>query len=410
MTSIAVVDKPAELGLDAGRLARIRPFFEERYVRPGKLAGIVTLVARRGQVAHLEAFGSRELASGAPMQQDTLFRIYSMTKPIVSVALMSLYEEGLFQLDDPVSRFIPSWADLRVWNDGTADSWSTSFPEREMQVRDLLTHTSGLTYGFMGRHPVDTLYRRRGVEREGAENLQEMVDRLAEIPLLFSPGTRWSYSVATDVCGYLCEVLAGKPLDEVLAERVLGPLGMTDTSFSVAEADVERLSANYAWTPDEPLALFDAPATSSYLTPPTFLSGGGGLVSSAADFLRFMTMLVNRGELDGVRVLGRKTVEYMTSNHLPGGVDLAAMGQKVFSEISYDGIGFGLGFSVMLDPARAGVIGSVGEHGWGGAASTMFWVDRSEELCGLLLTQLMPSSRYPIRREMKSLAYQALVD
>ncbi|MDH5278659.1 MAG: beta-lactamase family protein, partial [Actinomycetota bacterium] len=206
MTSIAVVDKPAELGLDAGRLARIRPFFEERYVRPGKLAGIVTLVARRGQVAHLEAFGSRELASGAPMQQDTLFRIYSMTKPIVSVALMSLYEEGLFQLDDPVSRFIPSWADLRVWNDGTADSWSTSFPEREMQVRDLLTHTSGLTYGFMGRHPVDTLYRRRGVEREGAENLQEMVDRLAEIPLLFSPGTRWSYSVATDVCGYLCEV------------------------------------------------------------------------------------------------------------------------------------------------------------------------------------------------------------
>jgi CubicO group peptidase (beta-lactamase class C family) len=407
---IEVVDRPEDLGLSRARLDRIRPFFERRYVEGGLLPGMVTLVARRGRVAHLECFGSRNVATGEPMTEDTIFRIYSMTKPVVSVALMTLYEEGLFQLDDPVSRFIPAWADLRVWNDGNADAYSTSFPEREMQVRDLLTHTSGLTYGFMGRHPVDALYRRHGVERDGADTLDEMIERLGRLPLVFSPGTRWSYSIATDVCGYLCQVLSGRPLDDLLRERIFEPLGMVDTAFWVPEDKADRLAANYAWTPDDPLVLFDDPAKSEYLAPPTFLSGGGGLVSTAGDYLRFMTMLADLGELDGQRVLGRKTVEYMTLNHLPGGGDLAGMGQKVFSEISYDGIGFGLGFSVMLDPARAGVIGSVGEHGWGGAASTMFWVDRREELTGLVLTQLMPSSKHPIRREMKSLTYQALVD
>jgi len=407
---IAVLDEPEEVGLSAERLARITPFFEERYVATGQLAGVLTLVARQGRVAHLGCSGLRNAASGEAMTPDTIFRMYSMTKPVVSVALMTLYQEGRFQLDDPVSRFIPSWADLRVWSDGTADSYSTTFPEREMQVRDLLTHTSGLTYGFMARHPVDSLYRRRGVDADGSATLAEMVDKLAELPLLFSPGTRWSYSVATDVCGYLCEVLSGQGLDDLLRQRIFEPLGMADTGFSVPEDGAHRLAANYAWTPKQPLLLFDDPATSTYRTPPTFLSGGGGLVSTAADYLRFATMLANRGELDGQRVLGRKTVEHMTLNHLPGGVDLAAMGQKVFSEISYDGIGFGLGFSVMLDPARAGVIGSIGEHGWGGAASTMFWVDRSEDLVGMLLTQLMPSSTYPIRRELKALVYQALVD
>jgi CubicO group peptidase (beta-lactamase class C family) len=408
--AIEIVDKPEELGLSGERLARIGPFFAERYVREGKLAGLLTLVARRGQVAHLHCSGQRNLATGAPLTPDTVFRVYSMTKPVTSVALMSLYEEGRFQLDDPVSRFIPSWSGLRVWSDGNADAYSTTFPEREMQVRDLLTHTAGLTYGFMARHPVDALYRRRGVERDTAVDLQEMVDTLAEMPLLFSPGTRWSYSVATDVCGYLCQVLSGQPLDELFRERIFEPLGMVDTGFSVPEADADRLAANYSWTVDDPLALLDDPATSIYRTPPTFLSGGGGLVSTASDYLRFMLMLANRGELDGHRVLGRKTVEYMTTNHLPGGADLAHLGQRVFSEISYEGIGFGLGFSVMLDPAEAGVIGSVGEHGWGGAASTMFWIDRSEELVGLVLTQLMPSSTYPIRREMKALTYQALID
>jgi len=262
----------------------------------------------------------------------------------------------------------------------------------------------------MNRHPLDALYRQRAVERGSGGSLTEMIDTLAELPLLFSPGTRWSYSVATDVCGHLCEIISGRPLDQFLDERIFTPLGMVDTGFWVPADKVERLSANYAVTAGDPLALFDAPATSIYLTPPTFLSGGGGLVSTAHDYLQFALMLANRGELSGRRILGRKTVEYLSTNHLPGGVDLAAMGQKVFSEVSYEGIGFGLGVSVTLDPAKAAVIGSVGDHGWGGAASTVFWVDRSEDLVVLLFTQLMPSSTYPIRREMRTLTYQALLD
>lgn len=404
-----VIDRPEDAGLSRERLARIVPFFQQRYVEAGKLAGLVSVVARAGQVAHVGVSGQRDVAAGAPMTEDTIFRIYSMTKPITSVALLSLYEEGRFQLDDPVSRFIPAWANLRVWSDGTPDGYTTTFPEREMQVRDLLTHTSGLTYGFMNRHPVDALYRRRGVERADAADLGEMIDKLGELPLRFSPGTQWSYSVATDVCGYLCELISGQPLDALFEERIFAPLGMVDTGFWVPPDKVHRLAANYAFAADEPLVLLDAPATSTYLAKPTFRSGGGGLVSTAADYLRFAQMLANRGELGGARVLGRKTVEYMTSNHLPGGADLAAMGQRVFSEVPYDGIGFGLGVSVTLDPAKAGVIGSPGDHGWGGAASTVFWVDRSEELVVLLLAQLMPSSTYPIRREMRTLTYQALI-
>ena len=291
------VEKPEELGLAGDRLARIEPFFNERYVAAGKLPGMLTVVARDGQIAAVGCSGKRDLAAGAALTHDTIFRIYSMTKPIVSVALLTLYEEGRFQLDDPVSRFIPSWANLRVWCDGTADSYTTQFPEREMQIRDLLTHTSGLTYGFMGRHPVDALYRRRGVERDGAKDLQEMVDRLAELPLAFSPGTRWSYSVATDICGYLVELISGQGLDTFLQQRIFDPLGMVDTGFFVPAEKVERFAANYALTKEDPLSLIDAPATSTYLVKPTFLSGGGGLVSTAADYLQFALMLANRGEL-----------------------------------------------------------------------------------------------------------------
>jgi CubicO group peptidase (beta-lactamase class C family) len=419
MSALIAIDKPEDLGLSSERLGRIEAFFDHRYVRAGKLPGMLTLVARRGQVASLACFGARDVASGAPLTAETIFRIYSMTKPIASVGLLTLYEEGQFQLDDPVSRFIPEFADLRVWEDGTPDAYRTTFPEREMQIRDLLTHTSGLTYGFMSRHPVDALYRRRGVEGRTvlgpseaapATDLADMVGRLAEMPLMFSPGTRWSYSVATDVCGRLIEIMSGRPLDMFLRERIFDPLRMTDTGFSVPAERADRLAACYSRTPKDPLLLTDAPATSSYLTPPTFLSGGGGLVSTASDYLTFAHMLLGGGELDGVRVLGRKTVEYMTTNHLPTGGDLASMGQRVFSETTYEGIGFGLGVAVMLDPARAAVVGSVGEFSWGGAASTAFWVDPREELVGMVLTQLLPSSAYPIRREMRALTYQALVD
>lgn len=402
---------PTEVGLDPRRLDRIAPFFEERYVRTGRLPGVLTVVFRRGEIAHVATTGHRDVESGAPLTTDTLFRIYSMTKPVTSVVLMSLYEEGAFQLDDPVSRFLPAFADLRVWDDGTPLEYRTRFAEREMTVRDLFTHTSGLTYGFMGRHPLDAIYRRRGIgelQRQGT--LTSMVEQLGELPLLFSPGTRWSYSVATDVLGAIAEVITGRPFDQVCRERVFDPLGLHDTGFHVPEREVGRFAACYVKGPDGAAVLSDPAGSSPYLQPPSLVSGGGGLVSTASDYLRFCRMLLNRGELDGVRVLGRKTVELMTTNHLPTGGDLASMGQRVFTETTYEGIGFGLGFSVMLDPARAQVVGSPGEYSWGGAASTMFWIDPAEELVGLLLTQLIPSGSWPIRREMRVLTYSAIVD
>jgi CubicO group peptidase (beta-lactamase class C family) len=354
------------------------------------------------------------------MAEDTLVRIYSMSKPITSMALLSLYEEGRFKLDQPVSAFIPSWADLRVFADGTAANYSTKFPEREMTVHDLLTHTSGLTYAWMGRHPVDGLYRRNGVDT--GHKLESYVELLAQQPLLFSPGTEWSYSVATDVLGRLVEVISGQSFDRFLSERFFDPLGMTDTGFWVDDDRADRLAANYAvpsLSPfplpkgaegDKMVMIDDGGDKSAYRSKPDFLSGGGGLVSTLGDYHRFTQMLLRGGELDGVRVLGRKTIEYATTNHLPGGQDLAAMGQPVFSETKYDGIGFGLGFSVVVDPAATQVMCSEGEYAWGGAASTLFWVDPVEELTVIGLTQLMPSAAYPIRQELKALVYSALTE
>lgn len=408
---------PADVGLDASRLARIDDFVKATYLDTGRYPGYSCLVARKGQVAHVSHQG---------YEPDALFRIYSMSKPITSIALLQLIERGLAKLGDPVSQFIPSFADLRVWEDGTPTLFTTKFPEREMCLQDLLTHTSGLTYGFMGNHPVDALYRHRGVERGNEGNtLTEMIDKLAEIPLLFSPGTEWSYSVATDVCGALVEIISGQSLDAYFDEHIFGPLGMTDTGFFVDDARANRLTANYALAsvspfgvpegadPDplvnaETVKIDDGGDASPYRSPPTFLSGGGGLVSTLADYYRFCRMLLGKGELDGERIIGRKTLEYATTNHLPGGRDLAEMGQAVFSETSYAGVGFGLGFSVMLDPAQAQVISSPGEFAWGGAASTLFFIDPVEELIVIGMTQLMPSSAYPIRQEMKSLVYGSL--
>ena len=411
---------PTQLGLDPARLQRIDRFIAERYLDSGRFPGFGLLISRRGEVAHLSFQG--EARPGVPMVEDTIVRIYSMSKPITSMALLSLYEEGLFKLDAPVSSFIPSWADLRVFGDGTPANYTTRYPEREMTVHDLLTHTSGLTYGFMGRHPVDALYRRAGLDGGGGQKLESFVEALAELPLLFSPGSEWSYSVATDVLGRLVEVIAGQPFDQFLAERFFGPLGMVDTGFWVDDERADRFAANYA-VPDlspfplpegaagESKAMIDPSGPESpYRRPPAFLSGGGGLVSTIGDYHRFTQMLLRGGELDGARVLGRRTIEYAASNHLPGGADLATMGQPVFSETRYDGIGFGLGFSVVIDPAAAQVISSPGEYAWGGAASTLFWIDPAEELTVIGLTQLMPSSAYPIRQELKALVYGALTD
>lgn len=400
---------PESLGLSSSRLDRVAAYLKD-YVDSGKLPGYLVAVARRGQPVYLDRYGLRDVEARAPVEEDTLFRIYSMTKPITSVALMSLYERGLFQLDTPVSAFIPAFKQLEVFQSGDRDRYRSVPAEREMRISDLLTHTSGLTYSFMNIHPVDAMYRARGVEgSRSTGTLQDMVERLGELPLLFSPGTRWSYSVATDVLGYLVEVLSGTSLDVYLAEHIFAPLGMTDTAFFVPPDKVSRFSANYDYD-EGGLRLADSPPDSPYCRKPSFLSGGGGLVSSAPDYLRFMHMLRNKGELNGERILGRKTVEFMTLNHLPGNKDLASIGQKVFSEMPFEGIGFGLGFSVVLDPVKSSILSSPGEYAWGGAASTAFWIDPVEDMGVLFLTQLMPSSSYPIRRALRVLTYQALAD
>ncbi len=398
-------------GFSEQRLENIQAFVE-RYVEDGKLPGYLCMVSRHGAEAYFLAHGSMDVERSKPMARDTIFRIYSMTKPITSVALMMLYEQGRFQLDDPVARYIPAWKDLKVFTSGDESAFEVSDLARAMTIKDLFTHTSGLTYGFMNSHPVDAMYRANkigGMVVGGT--LQDMVAKLADIPLQFTPGSQWNYSVATDVLGYLVQLFSDQDLDAYVAQRIAGPLGMTDTGFMVPADKVDRFSACYERvTKNDTFQLQDDPEQSSYLHRPTFFSGGGGMVSTLDDYHRFTKMLLGRGELAGVRLLGRKTVAYMTTNHMPGGRDLAAMGQPVFSETSYEGIGFGLGFSVVVDPAAANVLDSIGEFAWGGAASTYFWVDPVEELIVIFMTQLLPSSSYPIRRQLKTLVYQALVD
>jgi len=401
--------RPEDVGLSKTRLDRIDDWMK-RYVDSGKLPGMMTVVARRGQVVDWRMRGLIDVEAGKPVAADSIYRIYSMTKPIASVALMMLYERGLFQLDDPIARWLPAFAEPRVFVGGDAENPKTEPARQPITFRHLLTHTSGLTYGFLMAGPVDAMYRAAKIEfnpGRGA-SLAEMVDRLATMPLLCQPGAGWNYSNSTDVVGRLVEAISGESLPDFFQSRILEPLGMTDTAFHVAADKVDRFAALYGPKPGGGLELVDAPGRSHYLKPPETPSGGGGLVGTAHDYMRFATMLRNRGELDGVRLLGRKTVEYMTANHLPG--DMAAMGQPRFSESSYEGIGFGLGFSVMLDPAKAQVVGSPGEYAWGGAASTAFWIDPVEDMIVLLLTQLRPSSTFPIRRELRVLTYQAIVD
>jgi len=401
--------EPKEVGLSGERLARIEKHLRERYVEPGKIPGCTTLVARAGRVAYFDVQGQRDLERQRPLTPDTIFRIYSMSKPITSVALMSLWEEARFLLDDPVDKIIPSWKNLRVFEQGNHPHFLTRRPERAMTIRDLLTHTSGLTYGFMERSNVDAAYRKLGFGRtnERGEDLQTMIDHLAELPLEFSPGTRWNYSVSTDVCGYLVEQLSGMRLDDFLRERIFEPLGMSDTSFEIDEARLDRFAANYARTRRRTLHLEDDPQHSSYLNV-SFLSGGGGLVSTAADYLRFCEMLRCGGELDGQRILGRRTIETMTRNHLPEGRDLTQMALGRFAETPFAGTGFGLGFSVILDPTLGVGVGSVGEYAWGGAASTIFWIDPREDLIVIFMTQLMPSTTFNFRGQLKQLVYSAL--
>lgn len=397
--------RPESVGLSQSALARIPAHFDP-YVDTGKLPGYVVLVARRGKPAYRHYYGLANVERQQPIAEDTLFRIYSMTKPITSVALLQLYEQGHFQLDNPVAALIPAFQDLQVYVDGEGDQMTTKPPARAVTFRDLFTHTAGFTYGLFNSHPVDQRYRERQVM---GGTLAELIERVATIPLVFTPGSRWNYSVATDILGYLVEIISGQPLDHYFAEHILGPLGMVDTAFTVPAEKQARFAANYGYH-EGGMRLIDDPTASPYLQAPRLRSGGGGLVSTCADYFRFAQMLLNKGELDGVRILGRKTVELMTANHMPNHGDLSSMGMPVFSETPYDGIGFGLGVSVMLNPAKAQILGSPGEFAWGGAASTAFWVDPVEEQIVIFLTQLMPSSSYPIRRALRVLTYGAIVD
>jgi len=404
-SALAVEVEAAEAGFDAARLDRVDTLLD-RYVSDGKLPGWSVLVARDGRIVHLGTGGLRDVESGLPVELDTLFRIYSMTKPITSVAAMALYERGAFELTDPVAKFLPEFSGMRVFTGGSDLKPATVPATEPIRIWHLLTHTSGLTYGFHRAHPVDALYRAAGYDWSAplGVDLAGAVEAFAALPLLFEPGMEWNYSVSTDVLGRLVEVISGKPLDEAFDELVLGPLAMHETTFAVSGPDLDRFAALY--TP----GLRRADELGAGFVSPHWLSGGGGLSSTLHDYHRFTRFLLGRGTLDGVRVLGDRTMRYMARNHLPGNVDLAKFGRPLFAEAPFDGVGFGLGFSVLLDPAATHTLGTAGELAWGGAASTAFWVDPVERISVVFMTQLMPSSTYPIRSQLRQLVYSALVD
>lgn len=399
----------AEAGLDPERLARIDRFLDERYIAPGLLAGAQLLIARDGKVAHFTSAGTAR-ATGEPLRDDALFRIASMTKPVTSIAFMILLEEGRVTLDQPVETVIPEWKSLGVYDGGGGGvPFRTKAPERPMMMIDLLRHTSGLTYSFQHRTNVDAAYRERKIESwHGRHDLDGFVAALAEIPLEFSPGTAWNYSVSTDVIGFVVQRVSGQPLDAFLADRILRPLGMTDTAFSVPEAKLGRLGDAWAFQEGKGRVMYDPAEKSAWGVPPRLVAGGAGLVSTTADYHRFCRMLLGGGELDGVRIVSRKTIELMTSNHLPGGADLTEMSRSLFSEAVNAGQGFGLGFAMNLDPAKTMLPGTKGEFYWGGMFSTAFFIDPVERLHMIFMAQLMPSTTYPIRRQLKTLIYSAL--
>lgn len=415
MTPIEIV-APERAGFSATRLGRIGDLMR-RYVDGGKLAGTVSLVSRRGQVVYFDDYGQRNRETGAEMTLDTLFRIYSMTKPITSVAALMLFEDGHYLLDDPIANFLPAFADVQVCEGMDMAGMRLTRPERPPTVRDLMRHTAGLSYGWFQDTPVDQGYRDAGIKIPADYSLAEGVEKLAKLPLVYHPGRAWRYSYSTDVLGRLVEVWSGESLDEFFQRHIFAPLGMTDSSFQVAPEKLDRFATCYtlaemqgfvadsASAPEKrTLIVQDAPATSKFAKPPVFLSGGGGLVGSTADYLRFCQMLLNGGALDGARILGRKTVELMTMNHLPPELIPIAV------SVPDPGAGFGLGVKVLVDQAASGRLGSPGMYGWGGAATTVFWIDPVEEIIGIFMTQFMPSGYYPVTTQFQRTVYQALVD
>ena len=403
---------PIKAGFSQAKLARIDRHLIENYIAPGKIAGCQVMVARRGTAAYFKSFGDMDRERARPVQEDTIFRIYSMTKPITSIALMTLYEEGRFQLNDPVHRFLPAWRDHEVWVRGEGADMVTRPPASPMTMRHVLSHTSGLTYGALldaDPHPVNGVYQELGVRRSDGETMTSFAEKLSRVPLRFDPGTRWLYSLATDVCGCLVEVISGQKFEDFLQQRIFEPLGMTDTAFWVPESKINRFAANYQRAADKSLQLIDDPLTSSYLTAPSFPSGGGGLVSTTTDYAKFCDMLRLRGSANGEEIIGSRTLALMIKNHILNSADLRQTAIGSFSETAYEGVGFGLGFATTLDEISSGTIGA-GDYYWGGAASTIFWVDPVEDLYAVFMTQLMPSATFNFRGQLKNIIYGAIRD
>jgi CubicO group peptidase (beta-lactamase class C family) len=408
---------PDGAGLDERRLERITEHIQQRFVDAGRIAGAQAAVLRHGQIGYFRSFGARDLERGKPVEEDTIWRIYSMTKPITGVALLSLYERGLFQLDDRVSRYIPEWKNLKVKERDADGNERLVEPKRQMTVRHLMMHTSGLGMPG-GRSLADALSVDNHKPGEpfapsfrGGGDLATFVRGLADQPLEFHPGDHWLYTISTDICGRLVEILSGQRFDDYLRTTIFEPLGMQDTAFWVPEDKADRLAASYRRDRDKKLTLVEDPERSRYRKEPSFLSGGGGLLSTTSDYLRFCQMLLGGGEVDGVRILGRKTIELMASNHLPGGGDMSQFAlPSSYGEVEFSGMGFGLTVAVAQEPAKTGVVGSSGEFMWGGAASTIFWVDPAEDLTVVFMTQFLPSGTFNFRGQLKSIVYGALAD
>ena len=406
----ATVD-PKEVGLDATRLKNIDKHFN-RYVDEGRLSGYAVAVARHGKVAHFGMYGHKDSETSAPITDDTMYRIYSMTKPVTSIALMMLVERGLLQLTDPVSKFIPSFGETRVWNTGSVLKPLTNALTEPIRIWHLLTHTAGMTYGWMYSDLVDDMYRRAGFEAGVAykDSLEVVCDKYAALPLLFQPGSSWNYSVATDIVGRVIEVVGKMPLDEFFDKNIFQPLEMHDTGFWVPEEKYERVASLYRYDETNHKKAKISGFANSSLEKPAFLSGGGGLISTAGDYFKFIRMLEGRGKSGNVQLLSPSTFEMMVMNHLPNNADISTFGRPLGEEIFYDGLGFGLGFGVVVDQAKTRVACPNGTFSWGGMASTAFWVDPVNEISAMFFTQLIPSSTYPIRQYLRSLVYAAVTN
>lgn len=398
---------PQRLGFDSARLNRINEMMGD-YVAKGKSAGMLCLVSRKGEIAHLAVNGHMDIAAQTAMQNDTIFRIYSMTKAITSVALMTLFEQGKFHIDDAAGRWIPALKTLKVYRHGG----QLEELERDVTIRHLLTHTAGFSYGFApDTHPVDKMYADIWRTLKAEKKLPEQVEIMLQLPLIAQPGSLWHYSIATDICGYLVELMSGMPFGDYLQQTILQPLGMVDTAFEVSEEKLERFATLYGWTEEDSLAVLETPISSPFIPPAdrksvNLQSGGSGLVSTAGDYWHFARMMLNGGELAGVRIVARKTVDWMTINHIPSKLLPLTFNGVVPEPLS--GYGFGLGYCVNIDPARVGTLGSRGDFGWGGLADTYCWIDPREELIGILMQQYAPSLTHPGRRDFRNLVYQAL--